>query len=216
MPDQVKTRTYRSQKRREAAEATRRAVLRAARELFTRHGYQDTAVAEVAARAGVSVDTVYASVGRKPQLLLAVHDMELGSSEQPIPAEQRDYVRAMREATGGRAKIAVYAEAMGRLLPRTVPLADALRVAGATDPECRKVWEALDERRSRNMRLFAADLRSTGEVRDDLSDDDVADLVWSMNSPQYYLLVTGHGRSPEEYAALVADVWSRTFLVGPG
>jgi AcrR family transcriptional regulator len=216
MPDQVKTRTYRSQKRREAAEATRHAVLRAARELFTRHGYQDTAVAEVAARAGVSVDTVYASVGRKPQLLLAVHDMELGSSEQPIPAEQRDYVRAMREAVGAHAKIAVYAEAMGRLLPRTVPLADALRVAGATDPECRKVWEALDDRRSRNMRLFAADLRTTGEVRDDLTDDDVADLVWSMNSPQYYLLVTGHGRSPEEYAALVADVWTRTLLVGPG
>ena len=215
MPDPVKTRTYRSQKRREAAEATRRAVLRAARELFTRHGYQDTAVAEVAARAGVSVDTVYASVGRKPQLLLAVHDMELGSSEQPIPAEQRDYVRAMRDAVGARAKISVYAEAMGRLLPRTVPLADALRVAGATDPECRKVWETLDDRRSRNMRLFAADLRSTGEVREDLTDDEVADLVWSMNSPQYYLLITGHGRSPEEYAALVKDVWTRTLLARP-
>ena len=215
MPDPVKTRTYRSQKRREAAEATRRAVLRAARELFTRHGYQDTAVAEVAARAGVSVDTVYASVGRKPQLLLAVHDMELGSSEQPIPAEQRDYVRAMRDAVGARAKITVYAEAMGRLLPRTVPLADALRVAGSTDPECRKVWEALDDRRSRNMRLFAADLRSTGEVREDLTDDEVADLVWSMNSPQYYLLITGHGRSPEEYAALVKDVWTRTLLARP-
>jgi AcrR family transcriptional regulator len=215
VPDPVKTRTYRSQKRREAAEATRRAVLRAARELFTRHGYQDTAVAEVAARAGVSVDTVYASVGRKPQLLLAVHDMELGSSEQPIPAEQRDYVRAMRDAAGARAKITVYAEAMGRLLPRTVPLADALRVAGATDPECRKVWEALDDRRSRNMRLFAADLRSTGEVREDLTDDEVADLVWSMNSPQYYLLITGHGRSPEEYAALVKDVWTQTLLARP-
>jgi AcrR family transcriptional regulator len=215
VPDPVKTRPYRSQKRREAAEATRLAVLRAARALFTRHGYQGTAVADIAARAGVSVDTVYASVGRKPRLLLAVHDMELGSSEQPIPAQQRDYVRAMREAVGARGKITVYAEAMGRLLPRTVPLADALRVAGATDPECRKVWEELDDRRSRNMRLFAADLRTTGEVRDDLTDDDVADLVWSMNSPQYYLLVTGHGRSPEEYAALVKDVWTRTLLASP-
>jgi AcrR family transcriptional regulator len=212
VPDPVKTRTYRSQKRRDAAEATRRAVLHAARELFTRRGYQDTAVADVAAEAGVSVDTVYASVGRKPQLLLAVHDMELGSSDQPIPAEQRDYVRAVREAPGARAKIAVYAEALGRLLPLTVPLSDALRAAAATDPDCRKVWQELDERRSRNMRLFAADLRSTGEVRDDLSDDEVADLVWSMNSPQYYLLVTGHGRSPDGYAALVADVWTRTLL----
>ena len=30
----------------------------------------------------------------------------------------------------------------------------------------------------------------------DLTDDDVADLVWSMNSPEYYLLVTGRGRDP--------------------
>jgi AcrR family transcriptional regulator len=212
VPDPVKTRPYRSRKRREAAEATRHAVLQAARALFTRHGYVDTAVADVAARAGVSVDTVYASVGRKPQLLLAVHDMELGSSDLPIPAEQRDYVRAFREAVGARAKISLYAEAMGRLLPRTVPLSDALRVAAATDADCRKVWRELDDRRSRNMRLLAADLRSTGEVRNDLTDDDVAELIWSMNSPQYYLLVTQHGRSPEEYAALVADVWTRTLL----
>jgi AcrR family transcriptional regulator len=215
VPEPVKTRTYRSQKRREAAEATRRAVLLAARELFTRQGYQDTAVAEIAARAGVSVDTVYASAGRKPLLLLAVHDMELASSEEPLPAEQRDYVREMRSVVDARAKIAVYAQAMGRLLPRTVPLAEALRVAGASDPECRKVWEDLDDRRSRNMRLLAADLRSTGEVRDDLTDDQVAELFWSMNSPQYYLLVTQHGRSPEEYAALVADVWTRTLLAAP-
>ena len=47
----------------------------------------------------VSVDTLYASVGRKPQLLLAVHDMALGSSDEPVAAEQRDYVAAMRAAT---------------------------------------------------------------------------------------------------------------------
>jgi AcrR family transcriptional regulator len=212
MPEPVKTRPYRSVRRRERAEATRREVLSAARSLFTERGYADTSVADIAAAAGVAVDTVYASVGRKPQLLLAVHDMVLGDADEPVPAEQRDYVRAVRAATGARAKLAVYAEALGRLLPRTVPLADALRVAALSDPDCRTVWRRLNERRAQNMRLLAADLRATGEVREDLTDDDVADLVWSTNSPEFYLLTVSRGRTPEQYAALVGDLWTRTLL----
>lgn len=212
MPDPVKTRRYRSPRRHEQAQATRRVVLAAARELFTTAGYVDTAVADIAQRAGVSVDTVYASVGRKPQLLLAVHDMVLGSADEPVPAEQRDYVVAIREAEGAREKIATYAEALGRLLPRTVPLSDALRVAALTDQDCRSVWTGLNDRRARNMLRFAQDLRATGELRHDLTDDDVAGLVWSMNAPEYYLLVTDRGRDPEKYAALVRDVWTRTLV----
>jgi AcrR family transcriptional regulator len=212
MAEPVKSRSYRSTTRRDQAAATRRAVLAAARELFTTQGYAATTVAQVAQRAGVSVDTLYASVGRKPQLLLAAHDTVLAGDDEPVPAEQRDYVVAVRRAEGARAKIAVYAEALGRLLPRAVPLSDALRVAAVTDPGCRAVWDGLNARRAANMRLFAADLRATGELRADLDDDDVADLVWSMNSPEYYLLVTGTGRSPAQYAALVADVWTRVLL----
>lgn len=208
MTEPVNPRPYRSPRRLEQAEATRRAVLEAARVLFGTSGYPDTTVAEVARRAGVSVDTVYASVGRKPQLLLAVHDEVLGG----VDAEQRDYVRQVRAAPGAAAKIATYAEALGRLLPQTVPLAEALRVAGQTDEACRAVAEQLDERRAANMRLFAADLRATGELRDDLTDDEVADLVWTMNSPQYFRLVTSRGR---DYAATVADVWTRTLLGDP-
>lgn len=212
MPDPVKTRAYRSERRRAQADRTRRSVLRAARHLFTRQGYADTTLTQVARRASVSVDTVYASVGRKPQLLLAVHDMVLGDVDEPVPTEQRDYVVAVRAAVGARAKIEVYAAALGRRLPATVPLADAMRVAAVTDADCRAVWHGLNDRRATNMRLLARDLRETGELRPELSDDDVADLVWCTNSPEFYLLVTSRGRTPEGYAALVADLWTRTLL----
>jgi hypothetical protein len=161
---------------------------------------------------------VYAAVGRKPQLLLAVHDMALAGGPEPVPAEQRDYVRAVREAPGARAKITTYAAAMGRLLPTTVPLMNALREAGATEPECRKVWLAISERRAANMLMFAADLRATGELRADLTDRQVADLVWSMNSAEYFGLLAARGFTPQEYAEQVADVWCRTLLsaAGPG
>ena len=117
MPHPVKTRAYRSTVRTEQAAATRRAVLTAARELFTTTGYAGTTVADIARLAGVSVDTVYTSVGRKPELLLAVHDMALGGGDEPVAAEGRDYVAAIRAADGARAKLEVYALALGERLP---------------------------------------------------------------------------------------------------
>jgi Bacterial regulatory proteins, tetR family len=43
-----------------------------ARRLFTTTGYAATSVAQIAAEAGVKLDAGYASVWRKPQLLLAI------------------------------------------------------------------------------------------------------------------------------------------------
>jgi AcrR family transcriptional regulator len=215
MPEGVNKRKYDASRRRAAAELTRAAVLRAARELFTSRGYAGTSVAEIARVAGVSVDTLYETVGRKPQLLLAVHDMELAGGDAPVDAEQRDYVKQIRAAPTASAKITAYTEALARLLPRTVPLLESLRAAGKTDAACREVYAAVRERRAANMRLFAADLRATGELRDDLDDHTIADLVWSMNAPEYFLLIRSRGWTPEQYAAMVRDVWIQTLLRNP-
>jgi AcrR family transcriptional regulator len=211
----VKKRRYDASGRREAAEQTRLRVLHAARDLFAERGYAGTSVSAIARSAGVSVDTLYATVGRKPQLLLAVHDMELAGGGSPVAALQRDYVAQMRAAPSAAEKIAVYADALAERLPRTAPLLASLRAAGETDPECRRVYETVSERRRANMRLLAADLRSTGELRDDLDDDAVADVVWSMNSPDYYLLIRSTGRTAEQYGSIVRDIWLRTFLRTP-
>jgi AcrR family transcriptional regulator len=215
--ERVKRRSYAGEARREQAATRRRTVLETALERFTADGYAGTSMARIAAEAGVAVDTVYATIGRKPQLLLAVHDLVLGEGAtdargEPVAALQRRYVEAVRTAPTAAEKVARYAAALGRLLPRTAPLLDALREAGATDPACRQVWESVEQRRAANMRLFAADLRATGELRDDLTDEEVADLVWSMNSASYFLSLRSRGWTAERYAALVRDVWTRSLV----
>jgi AcrR family transcriptional regulator len=217
MTETVKTRTYTSTRRRARALKNRRAIIEAANELFTTRGYRDTSVTEIAERAHVSVDTLYVAIGRKPQLLLAVHDLVLGEMEldeeaRPLVADQRAYVKAVRAEATAAGKIRVYADALARVLPRTAPLMRALLEAAASDPDCRRVWDSVDQRRAANMRLLAADLRSTGELRPDLSDDEVADLIWSMNSPVYFSMLADRGWTAERYADLVADVWTRTLL----
>ena len=63
------------------------------------------------------------------------------------------------------------------------------------------------------MHRFAADLRATGELRADLTDDEVADIVWSMNGTEYWVLLVGERRwSPERFTTYLIDAWSRLLL----
>ncbi len=211
----VKKRKYDASRRRAAAARTRTAVLRAARDLFMTRGYANTSVADIAARAGVSVDTLYASVGRKPQLLLAVHDMELAEGDAPLQATERDYVKRIRAAASAVEMIEIYVDALTRLLPRTVPLLESLRVAGQTDRECLEAYALVSQRRAANMHQFASELRATGELRDDLDDNAVADLLWSLNAPDYFLLLRARGRTPEQYGDMIREVWMHTLLREP-
>lgn len=211
-----KTRAYDARGRRAAAEQTRERILLAARDVFAARGYAGTVVSEIAVRADVALDTVYAAVGRKPRLLLAVIDMALADAPEPVPAEERDYVRAIRAAPTAADKIHTYATVLGRRMPVVAPLLLALRDAGSSDEDCRTAWEQVTERRAANMLLFAADLRATGALRDDLTDQQVADLVWATNSPEFFGLLTAQGQTAESYAATLADLWTRSLLTRRG
>ncbi|WP_223164120.1 TetR/AcrR family transcriptional regulator [Nocardioides mesophilus] len=212
MPEPVKVRRYDSTRRRARAQVTRADVLAAARELFTDLGFAATTVADIARRAGVSVDTVYAGVGRKPDLLIAVIDVELAGGGEPVPARERGYVRAIREAATAEAKIRVYADALAALMPRVAPLFQALDQAAAGDADCAEVRDRIDARRAANMAEFVADLRATGSLRAALAEEDAVTLVWSTNSWQYFLLLRSRGVTPAHYADLLTELWNRTLL----
>ena len=206
-------RTYRSVLRAEQAAATRRSVLVAARDLFVTGGYIATTVTAIAVRAGVSVDTVYATVGRKPAILRELVETAISGTDEVVPALQRDYVTRVRAAASASEKLAIYAQSISEIHQRLAPVFLALRDAAGTDRDCSELWAEIGARRSANMRLFAADLRATGEVRSDLTDDEVADTIWSMNAAEYWdLLVHQRGWSPEQFGHWLADAWTRLLL----
>lgn len=207
------TRRYHSPRRTEQAAATRMAVLSAARDLFIRKGYLATHIADIATQAGVSPDTVYATVGRKPALLRELVETAISGSETAIRAEQRDYVIRMLAAETATEKITIYAQAITSIQQRMAPVFLALRDAAATDPDCSALWAEIADRRAANMRKLAADLRSTGELRDDLTDDQVADIIWSMNAAEYWdLLVRGRNWNADAFTNWLIDAWTRLLL----
>jgi AcrR family transcriptional regulator len=191
-------------------------VLGAARDLFVRDGYTATTIAEIAEQAQVSVDTVYASVGRKPALLRELVETAISGTDQAVPAEQRDYVIRIGAAATAREKITIYAHAITAIQQRMAPVFLALRDAATTDSDCAALWTGIAARRAANMRTFAADLRSTGELRDDLSDDQVADIIWSMNAAEYWdLLVRERTWTPDQFTDWLTDAWTRLLLRAP-
>lgn len=210
-------RRYNSLRRKEQASATRDAVLAAARELFVRDGYRSTTVNAIARRAGVAVDTVYAAIGRKPDLLREVVESAISGTGQAVPAEQRDYVLRLREAKTAREKISIYAHALALIQPRLAPVYVALRDAAGTDRDCAALWEQISTRRATNMRKFIEDLSLTGELRTDRPSTELADAVWSMNGPEYWvLLVDQRGWAPEQFAGWLTDAWCRLLLADGG
>jgi AcrR family transcriptional regulator len=210
----VKTRRrYDNARRAEQAEQTRAVILAAARDLFVNQGYARTTIAAVAEQAGTAVDTVYAAVGRKPDLLRALVESAISGRDRPVPPEERDYVQRIQASDDAREQLAIYADAVTAIQARLAPLFLALRDAATTDQDCATLWRTVANRRSGNMRLLAAQLRSTGMLRTDLTDDQVADIIWSTNAAEYWdLLVTQRGWTHKQFRSWVHDLWSRTLL----
>jgi AcrR family transcriptional regulator len=212
MPGPVKRR-YDATRRRQAAARTREAILDAARQLFTERGYAATPMTAIADRAGVALDTIYASVGRKPELARLLIETAISGTDQAIPAEQRDYVRAIQAAPDAGTKIAIYAAAVAAIAPRLALVLAIIQQAARDEPELGRLWDQIAERRAANMRRFVADLATTAPLR--LDPDQAADIVWATNSAEMYQLLVGQrGWSPQRYEGFLADTWRRLLLAG--
>src|SRR3954453_18554187 len=120
----VETRGYRSPTRAEAARATRQQVLRAAYALFSEHGYPRTTLAEIAAAAGVSVETVYKTFGNKRSLLKELADVTVGGDDEQVEVLERPDPLAVRDELDQRRQVAMFAAGMAVQMERVRPFDD--------------------------------------------------------------------------------------------
>lgn len=220
MAEEVKPdgrRRYHSHRRTAAAAETRRAILAAARALFLERGYATTTMGAIAAGAGVAQDTVYAAVGAKPVLFRLLVESAISGTDEAVPAAERDYVRALVAEPDPRRKIAIYASAVRAIMERLAPLFGVLRDAAATHGELRALWEEIAERRARNMLAFARELEGAGGLREGVSAQEAADVVWAMNSPDFFLLLVRERRwDGERFERWLANSWVRLLLPQEG
>jgi len=214
MSSQVKSRRpYNSSGRRSQARRTRADIVDNARDLFIEHGYAGTTMAAVAARAGVSVETVYKSIGNKPAVLKAVLDVAIVGDDDAVPMLQRPLVAELRSEPDPRKLFARYGHHVVDSWPRQVPLQLILRAAATVDPDAQRQWQAVQDERLTGMTAFAHDLAQRGFLRPDLDVAEARDILWSLTAPeQYEMLVLQRGWAIERVGRFITDAMIGTLL----
>ena len=206
-------RSYKSGLRAEQARQTRMRVLDAAQTLFAQRGYAGTTMEAIAAEAGVAVDTVYARFGRKRRLLAALMDVRVGGDDQAIAVIDRPEPQAVRREPSQNRQIAMFAESIAPIVDRARPVDDIIRGAAAVDPEIAAMRTSLQETRYGNMRQFVGWVATNGHLREGLSLDDAAAIVWTVTSPEVNrLLRAERGWSHERYRVWLAETLNHGLL----
>lgn len=159
-------------RRAEYAEATRVAIVEAARRLFSRHGFVGTKVDDIAAEARVAPATVYAVAGGKQGLLRTLVDQW---TQAPVVAETLTRHQAIADPDEILRQTAATVRSMRE------DYGDIIRLVLTTAPQHAEVAQALEVATTRYrdaVRAVAVRLDEVGGLREGLSVDEATDILW--------------------------------------
>lgn len=206
-------RKYDSFRRRIQAQETRRLILESARSLFLEHGYTGTTIQAIAQAAAVAPETIYAVFGSKRKILWHLMNISIGGDEQPIRLMDRPEPQAVLHDTDLQHQIELFSKGISEILVRAAPIFEVLRTAAKCDKEFADRIQIMLEERMQNMATFVQHLERNGNLREGLNIPDAAELVWSLTSPEVFLLLTRDRKySPEQYAAWLQATLKRLLL----
>jgi AcrR family transcriptional regulator len=186
--------------RREKALATRRRMLRAARDLFCERGFAGTTMELVAERAGVAVQTLYFTFHSKSALLEEAVGAAIMGFERWDPRVEADVSEDPRKAFAQHhawfpkflkaktqvAALSVFVDAALEILERTAALALVLSSAAASDPELKAVAELGERRRVEGFALAAESIAKRGTLRRGVSVRRATDVMLTLLSAETY------------------------------
>ena len=203
-------RSYDASRRREQARARRLAVVLAARDLFERDGFRPTTIAAIAARAGVSAESVYKGFGSKAALAKAVFDLVIAGDDEPVPVAERPAMRAVRDEPDVRRKIAMFVDGLARRQARSAKVQILIRDGRHVDDSLAPIWAKLTGEGLAGMTMLGRHLLDTGQLRDRIELDEVRDVLWNyLAIDSYERLVLTQGWPLERYSRWLTHAITR-------
>ena len=198
-------RSYDASGRREQARARRLAVVLAARDLFERDGFRLTTIAAIAARAGVSAESIYKGFGTKAALAKAVFDVVIAGDDEPVPVAERPAAQLVRDEPDVRRRIALYVDGLAQRQARSAKVQILIRDGRHVDDSLAPVWATLNEEGLVGMTMLGRHLLDTGQLRDGIGLDEVRDVLWNyLAIDTYERLVLSRGWPLARYSHWLA------------
>jgi AcrR family transcriptional regulator len=203
MTDTVKPRAARTL-------ATRRRILDAAAELFVAEGYGATTLEQIAARAGVAVQTVYFHFGNKRTVLKEAVDIAAVGDDEPTAMLDRPWLEQARSEPDPRQVIALWT-AYGRdVVARVGPIMRVVRDAAVVDPEMAAQWAANETQTASAFRVLAEQLDAMDALR--VPVDRAVDILCALSGLEMYLLLAARGWTPQDWEQLVTRSLTHALL----
>ena len=206
---QPQGRRYHSPLREERAARTRRRITEAAGELFLEDGFGATTVGAIAARAGVSPQTVYATFGSKAAVLEAL----LASMEDAAGAA--GWQERLAEEDDPAALLDLFARWTASMLGTSRQLLVAARGA-MHDPRVGELAGRGDDHRRDALRDLLGRVSRAGALRPDLSPEEALDRAWALTGVELFLAVSeGCGWGRDAYASWLSELLRQQLLADP-
>ena len=198
-------RSYDASRRREQARARRLEVVLAARDLFERDGFRATTISAIAARAGVSPESIYKGFGSKAAVAKAVFDIVIAGDDEPVPVAERPAMQAMRDEPDVRRKIAMFVDGLAQRQARSATVQILIRDGRHVDDSLVPVWEKLNDEGLVGMTMLGRHLLGTGQLRAGIDLEEVRDVLWNyLAIDTYERLVLTQGWTLERYSHWLA------------
>ena len=204
-------RRYRSTRRHEQAEETRRRIIGAAHYLFVTQGYGRTTIAEVARAAGVAVETVYAAYRNKATLLRQVWYSAMRGDEEEVRLLDRPEIRAVLAEPDLAKRLRAHAVVMTSVFRRITPLFRALQGAASSEPAAAAILAEFDARRLDAAGHYARAAAATGKLA--TSEEECRDvLAATLDGALWHRLVEERGWTDERFARFLGSMWIATLV----
>jgi AcrR family transcriptional regulator len=199
-------RKYDSTRRQEQARQSRLSVIRAAQRLFVEQGYGRTTMADIAAAAGVSVETVYAAFGNKPTILHRAWDITIGGDDEDVIFHERPEIQAIRNEPDLAKRLMLHAAMSTATARRMVPFLRALQGAAGTEAAAAEMLAEIGRQRLAGMTVMAGEAAATGQLA--VSEEECRDVMWSYtDGGMWHQLVVERGWTDERFAEWLGRTW---------
>jgi AcrR family transcriptional regulator len=207
-------RKYDSTRRQAQADETRRQILEAARKLFMERGYAGATIDAIATEAKVAPETVYAVFRNKKRILINLMNVSSpGSAEEAIPMLQRAGPQAVSQEHDQRRQLQMFAQVVANNLAQVAPVSEILVNAAKTERDVHRIMQRLINQRLEHMKFAVQQIAPNGPFREKVDEAYATDIVWTLTSPEVFLLLTrDRGWSKEKYAQWLADALIRVLL----
>jgi len=200
----IPKRSYNQKARAENAAETRRRIIEVTRDLLTRSPLESVSLPAIAAEAGVARSTVYTIFGSREGLMVAVAEdlLERGGFARIGQALRGpDVVRAFE----------VSMDVAMELYSQEHEVSWALLSLAAVDRDASSAAARLNFGRRDGMRKIAQRMHDQGVLRDDVTVDEAADVLWLITSFETFgQLYRDRSLTPQQVGARLMAVTRRT------